>query len=75
MTTTSPQAVRTGIPFLGPMMKTLVHHHRRLRTIRDLRKLDDLVLREIGVERGEIPSFADELLAAAAEGARQARAA
>ena len=56
-------AVRGLVAAWRPLGRRLARFDARRRTVGELRRLDDAVLRDIGIERDAIPAVVDGLLA------------
>ena len=48
----------------GALIRALGHRYRLRRTIRELDSLSDATLKDIGIERGNIPALVEEMLLA-----------
>ena len=46
----------------GALIRALVHRYRVWRTTRELDSLSDATLKDIGIERGNIPAIVEEML-------------
>jgi uncharacterized protein YjiS (DUF1127 family) len=60
-TVAGQRARPAGFPLVGSL-RWLADQWRRLAIIHELRRLDDRLLRDIGIGRGEIEEFTDAML-------------
>jgi uncharacterized protein YjiS (DUF1127 family) len=63
-TSTTRRARPAGFHLFDNLVRRLADEWRRRAIIRELQRLDDRLLRDIGISRGEIEEFTDAMLTA-----------